>query len=189
MNKKYSKHLFRLFEQQLQSRWPQFKKCKQKLELGRSYAWTVDGVGNVFLFIWASPKGWEKFYCEFGWSAAPYPTKDRADYDFPLLNPKSAFAQPEMIEGIQRLWGDNGTGGWQIPDPVESFNPLDYASDPEAGGHEFVRRVNEQAALTEEDAEKLVRPVVDDLFKRLEADVMPYLLEYIEFARTHTKLY
>jgi len=52
-----------------------------------------------------------------------------------------------------------------------------------------VRRVNEQAALTEEDAEKLVRPVVDDLFKRLEADVMPYLLEYIEFARTHTKLY
>lgn len=92
-----------------------------------------------------------------------------------------------MIAGIQRLWGDNGTGGWQIADPVESFDPLDYASDPEAGGKDFVRRVNEQAAMTDDDAENLVRPVVDDLFKRLEADVMPYLREYIEFARAHAK--
>jgi hypothetical protein len=185
VNKKYSKNLFRLFEQELHSRWPQFKKCKQKPELGRAYAWSVDGFGNVFLFIWTYK--WERFYCEFGWSVASYPTKDRTEYHFPHLNPKSAFIQPEMIAGIQRLWGDNGPGAWQIPDPVESFNPLDYASDPEAAGHEFVRRVNEQAAMTEEDAEKLVRPVVDDLFKRLEADVMPYLLEYIEFTRAHAK--
>lgn len=188
MNKKYSKHLFRLFEKELQSRWPQFIKCKQKPELGRAYAWVVEGVGSIFLFIWASPKGWEKFYCEFGWSPAPYPTKNRVDFSFPLLEPKSAFLMVEMIAGIQRLWGDNGSGGWQIADPVESFNPLDYAGDPEAGGREFVRRVNEQAAMTEEEAERLVHPVVDALFKRLEADVMPYLLEYIEFVRVNRKL-
>ncbi|MBI5275970.1 MAG: hypothetical protein HY854_05865 [Burkholderiales bacterium] len=187
MNRKYSKHLFRLFEQELQSRWPLFKKCKQKPELGRAYAWLVDGVGNVFLFIWVSSK-WEKFYCEFGWSAEAYPTKERADYRFPLLDRQSAYAEAEMIAGAQRLWGDKGTGAWQIPDPVESFNPLDYASNPEAAGHEFVRRVNQQAAMTAEEAEKLVRPVVDELFKRLEADVMPYLLEYIEFVRAHGKL-
>jgi hypothetical protein len=187
VNKKYSKQLFRLFEKELLSRWPHFKKCKQRPELGRAYSWNIDGIGNVFLFLWTSPKGWEKFYCEFGWSPAPYPVKDRTDYRFPFLEPKSAFTKPEMIAGIQRLWDDNGTGGWQIPDPVESFNAMDYADDPEAGGMEFVRRVKEQAALTEEDAEKLVRPVVEDLFEKLQTHVMPYLLEYVAFARSRAQ--
>lgn len=181
MNKKYSKHLYRLFEQELQSRWPQFKKSKQKPELGRAYVWSIAGVGKVFLFLRLSLKGRECFYCDFGWSRiADYPQKEWFDYRFPHLDPKSAFVEAEIIEGIHRLWEDNGPGAWKIPDPVESFDPLDYASDPEAGGKEFVRRVSEQAAMTEEDAEKRVRPLVEDLFKRLASDVMPYLLEYVE---------
>ena len=188
MKKKYSKHLFRLFEKELQSHWPKFKKCKQKPEHGRAYVWAVDGSANVFLFLRLDPKGKERFFCDFGWTKlTEYPHNDWFEYDFPHLAPKSAFEEEEMIAGIECLWGDNGTGAWNIPDPVESFDPLEYVSDPEAGGREFVRRVNEQAAMTEEDAQKLVHPVVDDLFKRLEADVMPYLLEYIEFTRTHAK--
>ena len=151
---------------------PQFQKNKQKPNLGRAYVWSVDDVGNVFLFLWADPKGREQFFCEFGWLSAQYPTRDRADYRFPFLDPKSAFSQPEMIAGIQRLWGDNGTAAWKIPDPVDSFEPLNYAGDPEAGGKEFVRRVNEQAAMTKEDAKRLVRPVVEQLFERLESDVI-----------------
>lgn len=186
MNKKYSKALYRLFEQELRSRWPDFKKTKQKPDLGRGYAWAFKDVANVFLFLRLDIKGRERFFCDFGWSrVADYPQKDWFDFRFPHLDPKSAFGEQEMIQGIHRLWGDNGVGAWNIPDPVESFNPLEYAHNPEAAGSEFVRRVNLQAAMTEEDAEKLVRPVVDDLFKRLASDVMPYLLEYIEFARAH----
>ena len=184
MNKKYSKALFRLFEEGLRSRWPEFKKSKKKVDLGRAFVWSVPDAGNVLLFLRLDPKGKERYFCDFGWARlAEYPQDDWFEYDFPHLDPKSAFEESEMVAGIECLWGDNGTGAWQIPDPVESFNPLDYASNPEAAGHEFVRRVNQQAAMTEEDAERLVRPVGDDLFKRLEADVMPYLLEYIEFAR------
>ncbi|NPC58149.1 hypothetical protein [Caenimonas soli] len=185
MNKKYSKTLYQLFEQELKVHWPHFKRTKRKPDLGRGYVWTFQGVANVFLFLRLDLKGRERFFCDLGWSRiADYPQKDWFDFRFPHLNSKSAFGEAEMIAGIQRLWGDNGVGAWNIPDPVEAFNPLEYSHDPEAGGREFARRVNLQAALTEEDAEKLVRPVVDDLFKRLASDVMPYLLEYLEFTRT-----
>lgn len=184
MNKKYSKALFRLFEEGLRSRWPEFKKSRRKIDLGRAYVWSVQGAGNVLLFLRLDPKGKERFFCDFGWTRlAEYPRKNWFEYEFPHLHPRSALGEEEMIAGIECLWGDNGIGAWNIADPVESFNPLDYANNPDAAGHEFVSRVNQQAAMTEEEAEKLVRPVVDELFKRLDANVMPYLREYIEFTR------
>lgn len=178
MNRKYAKPLFALIESNWAARWPYFKKVRGGPPGGRTFRRVLDTGGAVFVFVWPDPKGSERFFCEFGWSQSGNPPASRAGHDFPMDQPKAAFERPEMICGVQALWGDNGIGAWQVPDPVETFDPSSFSGDSAAAGREFMARLQQKNNMTDAQAESLVAPLVADLTHKLERVVMPYLQEY-----------
>lgn len=179
MNRKYAKPLFKLIESRWPHRWASYKKLAGGTTVGRTFRQLIEGGGAAFVFLWVDPKGAERFFCEFGWSASGEPPVRRAGYGFPMQAPQMAFSQPEMVAGIQALWGDSGIGAWQVPDPVETFDPSQFNGNEEAAAKDFLARLQRKNSLTDAEAEALVAPLVDNLLERLDNLVLPYLQEYV----------
>ncbi len=189
MKKIYSKLLFKLIDENMALHFPDFKPFslldKSMRTKKRSYCWSIDGVTKVFVEIWLHPSGQEKFYCNFAWTSVndyPSVTDIFSGYEFPFLDPKSAFDHPEASDGIQRIWREQGTGGYEIQDPVSSFRAIDY-QDKVVAAAEFARRCKLQSEMTEAEAMQLVMPPVEDLFENLKIHVIPYLREYAVHAQ------
>lgn len=185
MKKIYSKPLYRLVDAGIREKFPFFKKDK-KIDFGQLYSWRIPGVTNVFLAFLIDPKEHQRFFAKFAWTRSnEYTSIDEFSYRFPA-DPTAALDDSEVIAGVQRLWGEQGVGAWEVPDPMSTFRAIDHAGrdgkDIKAALKEMERRMNEEKKMTETDGEKFVAPLVDDLLDKLEKYAIPYLRMYVERA-------
>lgn len=169
-------------------RWPEFVtfKCPDKTIVTPlvSFRWDVPGVANIFILVIPDPQGYDSFLCDFAWSSInDYPVVSISDCNFSNLAPEEAFSHPETVWGIEGVWGGNASMMFDIPTPTSTFRAIDYKGDMNAAVNEKLRRLALEDAMTDEECEKLVAPVVDDLFAKLEQYVIPYLRKYAEYAR------
>lgn len=188
MKKKYSKPILKLIKQQMAERWPEFAvfECPDKMRVAPlvSFRWEIPSVTKIFLEVTPDPKGYDRFLCDFAWSSIKdYPTIDIFRYRFPILEPEKAFSDAETYRGIEGVWGGQSSILFEIPTPTNTFRAVDYKDDLDAGVEESRRRRALEDTMTDEECEKLVAPVVDDLFAKLEQHVIPYLRKYAEYTR------
>jgi len=190
MKKVYVKLMFRLIEERMTARFPDFVRYKRTEKSWKDknlvFCWKVANITNIFLDVWVHPNGYDSFFCGFAWTSInefPAIIDDSTGYNFPLLDPKSAFDHPEASDGIQRLWGEQGIGEFKIQTPMSTFSAMDYVNDKPAGAAEFARRCKLQDEMTEVESEALVVPLVDELFIKLEQYVIPYLIDYAAYRR------
>lgn len=188
MKKIYSRPLFRLVEDGMKKNHPEFKlhKLSDKSDQAyqRVYYRNIHNKAIVYLNIVAHLGGYDEFYGYFGWSTQrDFPAKEElpSDFNFPMLDPLSAFEYPEIWDGIQRLWGDQGIGRWAIPTPSNSFDAKRYAGDNKAAIAEKMRLWEVERNMTVKDGEMLVQPLVEDFFAKLNQYVFPYLGEYANY--------
>lgn len=163
MNKLFRKVLVRLVDEGMKSRFPEFsldKFDKNPLRRAgdREFVWSpVEGC-RIYICVLMHHSGWDSFYNEIRWSRlGRYPQPRAEIYTRESIGVAEAFLPVGDLCG--KCWS------WKIERQhvPPALNPVDEFDD--------------YRGLTEGEAELLIRPLVEDMFRTLEHCGRPFIGE------------
>lgn len=166
MHKMFKKILYSSVDKRMRERFPEFSLEKYEKHLhrkssDRDYALKIDDLWIFIRFV-LNDKGYDRFECYIRWSnKAVFPLLRIAMWD------KDSFNQDEGEVVLQHLTVNTCDFDWRI----------ERVNLPEAKTIE--EKVDEHRGLTQDEADALTIPIVEDVFAMLEEYGKPFIKKLI----------